>query len=194
MSAAQAADRFLAEFDLGIAEHVVVDAGAAATFDAIRRADLSGDKVLGALGNARQWSEHVAAGRLGIELPATPRTLGDLLGPGFGWTALAEEPGTLLAFGLVGRPDPFSLHLEHLTAEAFASFAEPGFARAVAVFTLRPQGDGRTLLGLDLRARGTDDEMRSHLRGMGFLAKPAARMVARRALALVEHALEPSGR
>ena len=48
----------------------------------------------------------------------------------FGFTLLAEEPGEELVFGLVGRfwrPDG---DLQRVSAPEFASFREPGFAKA----------------------------------------------------------------
>ena len=188
----QIVDRFLPEFDLAVVEHVVVEAGTDETFAAIARAELAGDRILRVIGSAREWSEHVAAAQLGIDLPAAPKTLGDLLGTDYGWVELADEPGGARVLGLVARPDPFRLSIEHVTAGGFASFAEPGFARLVAAFTVEPEPAGRTLLGLELRAQATDEETRGYLRSAGFVGRPGAGTVARRALALVKHEAETS--
>ena len=74
-----------------ISEHTLVSADATRTYAALTAADVSGDRLLGALGGLTDLAD-----RLGGE-SVRPRTLGELLGPEFGLVTLADEPGATRA-------------------------------------------------------------------------------------------------
>ena len=170
--------------DESISEHTLVSAGAQRTYAAIGDADVSGDRLLGALGGLRDLAE-----RLGGEA-VRPRKLGELLGPELGFVTLADEPGSRREVGLVIRYSAFSRGVEQVEPAAFDAFAEPGHVKIALGFTLEPQGGDRTFLTCDVRVRATDDDTRSTLRSTWFFAGPALRMVVRRLLELVRAAAE----
>lgn len=75
-------------------------------------------------------------------------------------------------------------------AEAFAAFAEPGWAKAALAFRLTPIADGRTLLAAETRVRTNDPVSRRkfapywaliRLGGAMFIRLELLRAIARRA-------------
>jgi hypothetical protein len=170
--------------DESISEHTLVSADAMRTYAALTSADVSGDRLLGALGGLTDLAD-----RLGGE-SVRPRTLGELLGPEVGFVTLADKPGSGRTVGLVVRYSAFERGVERVAPEAFESFAEPGRVKFVIAFTLDAQGGDRTFLTCEVRIRATDDDTRSTLRSTWFFAGRAARMLVRRLLELVRSAAE----
>ncbi len=170
--------------DESVSEHTLVSAGAARTYAAIGAADVSGDRLLGALGGLTNLAE-----RLGGEA-VRARTLGELLGPELGFVTLRDEPGSTREAGLVIRYSAFDRGVERLEPGAFEAFSEPGHLKVVVGFTLEPQGGDRTFLTCDVRVRATDDDTRSTLGSTWFFAGPVLRMLVRRLLQLVRTAAE----
>jgi len=167
-----------------ISEHTLVSADATRTYVALTAADVSGDRLLGALGGLTDLAE-----RLGGE-SVRPRSLGELLGPELGFVTLADEPGAARAVGLVIRFSAFDRGVERIEPAGFEGFAEPGHVKVAIGFTLESQGGDRTFLTCDLRAHATDDDTRSTLHSTWFFAGPALRLLVRRLLALVRNAAE----
>jgi hypothetical protein len=186
-----AGDRFLPSADLSVTELVLVAAGEGATYAAIGAADVSSDRLLGVMGALTDLHQ-----RLG-EAEVQPRKLGALLGPELGFVTLAEEPDRLRVVGLAARYSPLDRRVERLEPERFASFAEPGYVKAVIGFSLHAQGADRTLLTCDARARATDEDTRSALTATSFAVVPALRLLCRRLLELVkqqaESGVQPGG-
>ena len=177
-------DRFLPDTDRSISEHTLVSAPAGRTHAAIGDAEVSGDRLLGALGGLADLAERLG----GVETRS--RKLGELLGPELGFVPLADEPGSVRAVGLVARYSAFDRGVERLDPGRFGEYAEPGHVKAVLAFTLSPQGGDRTVLGCEVGLRATDDDTRSTLDTTWFLAGPALRLLARRLLELVRSEAE----
>jgi hypothetical protein len=175
-------DNFLPEADETVAEHVVVAADATRTYAAIGSADVSGDRVLGLGG--------LPARIAGLE-PA-PRTLDAVLAADIGPLELDAEPGVRRVIGVAGRYSAFERHVERLKPGGFVAFEEPGCLKAVVIFSLQPQADGRTLLGCEVRLRATDEDTRSTLRTMWFAAGAGLRLLVRRALDRIKATAESS--
>lgn len=170
--------------DESVSEHTLVSAGAERTSEAIRTADVSSDRVLGALGGLTSLAE-----RLGGDVPR-PRTLGELLGPGLGFVTLSDEPGSAREVGLVVRYSAFERGVERVEPDAFDAFSEPGRVKVTVGFALEPQGGDRTFLACEVRIQATDDDTRGTLRSTWFLAGPALRMLVRRLLELIRNTAE----
>lgn len=179
-----AADRFLPDADLAVTELVLVAADPDAAFAAIDAADVSGDRLLGVLGGLTDLDKRLAGSAV------RPKRLGELLGPELGFVGLADEPGKLRAVGLAARYSPFDRAVRRLEPDAFASFDEPGYVRAVVGFSLHGQDDGQTLLACDARVRATDEDTRSTLQAASFLVAPAARLLCHRLIELVKQQAE----
>ena len=177
-------DRFLADVDESVSEHTLVAAGAERTYAAIGAANVSGDRLLGALGGLTDLAERMAGHDV------RPRTLGELLGPELGFVSLADEPGSARIVGLVARYSPFDRGVERLEPAAFEPYAEPGHVKATIGFVLHPQGGDRTLVSCDVHIRATDDDTRSTLHATWFIAGPCLRMLVRRLLELIRSEAE----
>ena len=168
-----------------ISEHTLISADATRTYAALSAADVSGDRLLGALGGLSSLAERMAGDAV------RPKTLGELLGPELGFVTLADEPGSARAVGLVARYSAFERGVERVESpDAFEAFAEPGHVKIAIVFTLDGQGGDRTFLTCEVRVRATDEDTRSTLRSTWFFAGPAVRMLVRRLLELVRATAE----
>lgn len=170
--------------DESVAESTLVSASALRTYAALGAADVSGDRLLGALGGLTDLAE-----RLGGEA-VRPRTLGELLGPELGFVTLADEPGSTRTVGLAMRYSAFDRGVERIEPGAFDAYADPGHVKVTIGFTLEPQGGDRTFLSCEVRVQATDDDTRGTLRSTWFLAGPALKMLARRLLELVRNEAE----
>jgi hypothetical protein len=177
-------ERFLSDADESVSEQTLVSASAERTYRAIDAAEVSGDRVLGPLGGLADLAE-----RLGGDA-VEPRRLGDLLSSDLGFVRLTDTPGSLRVVGLVLRYSAFDRAVERVDPKEFAAFAEPGHVKVVLAFTLEAQGGDRTVLGCDVRIRATDDDTRSALRSIWFLASPALRLGARRLIELIRREAE----
>jgi hypothetical protein len=170
--------------DETVSEHTLVSAGAGRTYAALSAADVSGDRLLGALGGLANLAERLAGETV------RPRTLGDLLGPEHGFVRLREEQGSARAVGVVVRYTLADRGVVRVESTAFEGFSEPGHVKVTIGFTLEPQGGDRTFLTCDVRVAATDDDTRSTLRSTWFFAGPALRMLVRRLLELVRATAE----
>jgi hypothetical protein len=105
-------------------------------------------------------------------LPSLDRTFyGDLLAtPGF--VELSRDGHSLVA-GYVGRPWPPSGGGRRLTADEFAAFDEPGYAKVVTDFTVGLE-DGRTRLRTTTRIHLTDDRSRRAFRLYWLVVHPGS--------------------
>lgn len=151
-------DAVMPTFDVSIAEHIIVRAEPATTFRAARELDFL--SVRTPLLDAAMWMRGLPA-RLAHEAPAPPPRL--VLGEGDelpGWVVLGEQPDRELVFGAVGKFWQPNIEWHDLDAEAFPEFAEPGWGKIAANFSVLPYGEGSTLLSYECRTLTTDAESR----------------------------------
>jgi hypothetical protein len=167
------ADEFLPTYDVSDSVAVMVDADAAATWDALmcvdlvdvgRRRPLVG--VLGALRMLPELASHLLHGELP---PAAPEQLSlrDMTtGPASqgGWILLGERPGEALALGLVGRFWRPVIAFAEVGRDGFRDFDEPGYAKTVYELSVQELADGRTLLAGLMRTATTDGHARRWFR------------------------------
>jgi hypothetical protein len=127
-------DRWLPEFDVSKRHSISIAAPAARVYEEVLRFDFDRSLVTGVLMTLRGYGFHRRRAAAG-----GPASFRDRL-TRFGFTLLEEKPGEELVFGLVGRfwrPDG---GLRRTTAEEFAAFREPGFAKAA--WNIRVVGSG----------------------------------------------------
>lgn len=155
-------DDAMPTYDVTLAEHVVVQASPERTFAAAR--DLDFLRVHTPLLVAAMWVRGLPA-KVTHRAEGVPPTL--LLSDGGlpGWVLLGERQAEEIAFGAVGvfwRPQ---IEWLDVSREEFASFAEPGFGKIACNFSVRPYGDGASLLSYECRTATTDtDSQRAFLR------------------------------
>ena len=98
-----------------------------------------------------------------------------------GFAVLAEEPGREIVLGVMGRFWQLrqrSIRRIGSPAE-FASFAEPGFARAAMNFLIEPLDGGVCLLTTETRVRATDARARRAFRAYWTLVHPGSAFIRR---------------
>jgi hypothetical protein len=184
-------DRVMPEFDVNVVQHVVVNAGAAETYDALLRADLMDNPLTRLLVRARDVPNLL---RLRGAAPARERprlTLRDAGGEEAGWVTLHDEPGVEFLVGLLGqfwRRD-YGI-VRGLTAEEFVRFDRPGYAKTVVDFSLRPYGSGRTLLTYENRTATTDAAARRRFLAYWRLLRPFVQQMERAALVAAKREAE----
>lgn len=181
-------DRYLPRFDVTLIEHTVVDADLAGTWAALRAFDLL--DVHSPLTDAAMFVRGVpaaVAARFGHgPAPAPPSRLTLADGPRLaGWLSLGERDGREIAFGAVGRfwqPDIQWYDVSSMTPEEFGAFAEPGWGRIAASFSLRPYGLHRTLVSYEARTATADPSARRRFGRYWLLVRPFVRSIMRASL------------
>jgi hypothetical protein len=138
-------DTWLPEFDVSKRHAISIPAPAARVYPELLRYDL-GDSFVTALlmglrGYGFRWKSRgqAAVSSLSEQLER------------FAFTRLEEKPGEELVFGLVGkfwRPDG---GLRRLSAEDFAAFREPGFAKAAWNLRVEPGPGSASELSTETR-------------------------------------------
>ncbi|MEA2217376.1 MAG: hypothetical protein QOJ35_2 [Solirubrobacteraceae bacterium] len=167
------ADDLLPTYDVSDAVGVVVDAGPAATWEALMLVDLIDlgrhKPLVGVLGAMRMLPELASTLLRGELPPAPPRQLRlrdttDAPASAGGWTLLGECPGEALALGLVGKFWRPVIEYAAVDRDHFRDFDEPGWAKTVYELSVRGIDDGRTLLTGLMRTATTDDHARRWFR------------------------------
>jgi hypothetical protein len=145
-------------FDAMIAEHVMVAADPPTTFQAARGLDLL--TVRTPLLAASMWIRVLPARLLGKAAPPPPRlVMAEKIGlPG--WLLLGEQPNREIAFGAVGRFWRPVIEWRDVAPADFVGFAEPGWGKIAANFSMAPYGASHTLLSYQCRTTTTDPDAR----------------------------------
>ena len=154
-------DQMLPDADVEIAEHRIIDADPARTYEAARAVDFL--TVRTPLLDASMWVRGVPARLKGEPEPEIgSMRLADALDGGDmglpGWLILGEERGRELAFGAVGRFWQPDIEWREVPVEQFREFDEPGWGKIAANFSVLPYGEHRTLLSYACRVGTTDAE------------------------------------
>ncbi|MGZ4199807.1 MAG: hypothetical protein ACXVP1_06430, partial [Thermoleophilia bacterium] len=76
------------------------------------------------------------------------------------WVELALKPDHEVVYGLVGRFSGATMSFEHVAPEGFAAFRQPGLAKVVLAYSVRPYGGERSLLTAETRTVTADEASR----------------------------------
>ncbi|MGY1711182.1 hypothetical protein ACI8AC_16910 [Geodermatophilus sp. SYSU D00758] len=178
-------DDALPRFDVTRAEHLVVDADVATTWDALLDTDLLDvhTPLLDAAFWVRGLPERLRGAR-GRPEPTSLRLGGDVAMEG--WLALGRRERRELALGAIGRFwQPDITWRGAGSPEEFAAFDEPGWGRIAANFSLRPYGRGRTLLSYEARTAVPDAPSRRRFARYWRVVEPFVGHIMRAALRAV---------
>jgi hypothetical protein len=184
-------DEFVPVWDHEISISRVFRAPPAEVFDVITNMDLFRLPLFRVLLEARGLPGRLAdaaARRRGENVPAEPRTFRVRDLPARGWMLLGERPGVELVYGSVGKPwkgaggEPAT----PVTAETFAGFAEPGFAKIAESTVVTPYGAGSCVLTLESRVALTDEDSRRRFRRYWLAAGPFIRLLRPTAMRALE--------
>ena len=186
-------DRYLPQCDVSLEFETTVDAPADEVYRAIREADLR-DPIISALFALRELPQRLARRLHGQPPPAPPRvTFGTMIQDGPGWTLLAEQPDQEVVVGSVGRFWERDYGGRTVTAEEFVGFNEPGYAKLVIGFSVRPGPTGESILRYEARTLTTDDTARRKFRRYWRLIRPGVSLVMRAALHRIKLTAEHQG-
>ncbi|WP_408957074.1 hypothetical protein [Natrinema sp. 74] len=177
-------DRYLPEYDVTTVRHTVVDADPETTYEAMLTADLTDTgPIVRALGRLRDAPTAVAhwIGGTSRDRPLEELRLADIPETDE-WTTLADEPGEEFVFGAVGTFWRPAIEWRRVDPEAFAAFDDPGYAKLAVGLSVRPYGDGRTLLTYEARTATTDERARRNFRRYWRLIGPFAGYLMSKAL------------
>ena len=145
----RAVDRHLEVYDVRSAHATEVNAPVAVTYQALQDMDLAKSIPVMAL-FALRGLPHLLTGKA---RPSRSFTLQTFLEAGF--TILEDRPPKEMVMGAVGRFWRPTSGLVEVTPEEFASFDEPGYAKAVMAFTVE-EHEGLSLLSTETRVVCTD--------------------------------------
>jgi hypothetical protein len=190
-------DRAIPRFDFTRVEHVVVGADPETTFAAVRRLDFL--RVHSPLMDAAMWVRGVpdrVARATGwrtepvLDVPSL-KLDGMLAGEDAlpGWMSLGEDPPREIAFGAIGKfwqLDISWLEPMPTTQDEFAAFDDPGWGKIAANLSVRPYGDGRSLLSYEARTVMTDEESRTKFGRYWTVVGPFVGVIMRAALQAVK--------
>jgi len=152
-------DEMLPYPDVSIDESAVIAAGPARTFDSVRELDLM--TVRTPLLTASMWVRGLPDHLRG-KAPETPErlTLVGEDGSGLpGWLLLGQR-GNEICLGAVGRFWTPSIEWRPTTLEEFATFAEPGWGKIATSLSVRPYGEGHSVLTYECRTATYDEQSR----------------------------------
>jgi hypothetical protein len=157
-------------FDAVIAEHTMVAADPATTYQAARGLDLL--TVRTPLLTASMWLRGLPARWFGKPAPPVPRLV---VGEGVGlpgWLVLGEQPDREIAFGAVGKFWQPVIEWCDVSPADFSAFAEPGWGKIAANFSVVPYGKHTSLLSYQCRTVTTDVVSRRRFLRYWWLIRP----------------------
>jgi hypothetical protein len=173
-------DDHLSRFDFVERHAVNVPAPPAAAFAAIRRTDLGRGPLTRTLFLVRALPGLVVApretarrflGRRG-RLPLTVDALASA-----GFVILGEDPGREVVLGTIGQFWRPSGGMRPFAAAEFASFDEPGWAKAAWNFRVDPAPDGRGTISTETRVLCTDPRSRRTFRRYWRIVRPFSGLI-----------------
>nr|BBX79564.1 hypothetical protein MFLOJ_33510 [Mycobacterium florentinum] len=184
-----AAERMVIEasvpaFDAMLVEHAVVAADVPATFRAARSLDLL--SVRTPLLAVSMWLRGLPERLRGKAAPPPPRLL-VAEGVGLpGWLLLGERPDREIAFGAVGKFWQPVIEWRDVALADFAAFAEPGWGKIAANFSVARYGESHTLLSYQCRTATTDVESRRRFLRYWWLIRPFVAHIMRATLKTIK--------
>jgi hypothetical protein len=176
-------DRFVPRYDAIEHHEIGVAAPPDAAYEAVRALDLARSPLVLALLAARA----LPALMRGRAVPSH-LTIDDLVRAGF--VTLAEEPGSELVLGLVGRFWRPTGALVRIEPHEFVAFDKPGYAKTAWNFAVVPHGDSRSVVLTETRVVCTDPRSRRSFARYWRVVGPFSALIRRRALRLVRQRAE----
>jgi hypothetical protein len=112
----------------------------------------------------------------------------------WGFVLLADKPPHELVFGLVGRFWTPSPRIQPINADAFVTFDQPGFAKAVGNMAFIVQDDGSVRVTTETRVQCLDHTSRRYFRLYWLLISPFSGIIRKEWLRLIKQRAETISR
>lgn len=174
-------DRFIPDPDFQESRELAVEAVPEEVLAAIKGTDLK-DPVISTLFAVRDLPNRVAR-RLGGSAPGLANvSFTNIPDVGPGWIRLAEEEGTELVLGAVGRFWRRDYGARDITPEDFAAFDEPGYLKLAVSSRVTRVGYDQSILHYEARVQATDHEARRQFLRYWKVIAPGNEVIVRRAL------------
>ena len=187
-----AIDRFAPEWDGTRVEHAIVEGDCELVYATILEADFlrawRESRLVTLLFALRSLAERAAAAALRRPLrePEEPAALRLADMPASGdWVLLDADPPREVTFGVIGRFWSGETVWEEIDAGDFRGYERPGFAKIASSLSLRPYGEGRTLVSYEARTVATDPASRRGFLRYWRLVSPFVGIVMRSLLRVV---------
>lgn len=107
-----------------------------------------------------------------------------------GFVVLEHQIGKEIILGLIGQFWKVSGKIQHCTAEEFASFADPNFAKATWNFVVIPQNTNQVLLETETRIYCPDEEVRKKFKRYWFFIQPFSGLIRMQMLKIIKRKAE----
>jgi hypothetical protein len=183
-------DDVMPTWDATRREHRTVSLPPASVFGAARHADfldaVKDHLAVRAMFAVRAGFERIV-GSGETKPPEEPEhlRLGDLPTTG-DWVLLGEREPEEIVFGVVGRFWGGETSWEQIDAKDFAGFDRTGFAKIACNVSLRPYGDGETLLSYEARTLATDAVARKAFLRYWWVVSPFVGYIMRSTLQVID--------
>jgi hypothetical protein len=171
-------DEFLPHFHFSEHHSTEVAASPERTLQAVRELRASEVRVTRTLMALRRLPSHAVALFTSDERSADPApgpVLDQMVGSGF--VVLAERPAEVV-LGVVGRFWELSAGIRPVSAAEFVPFAEPGYAKAVIDFRVKP-APGGCVLSTETRIEATDEDARRTFGRYWRVVQPGSALIRR---------------
>lgn len=177
-------DRFMAKYEVREVHQTRVAAPADVTFGVAHDLDLQRSTIVRAIFTGRE----LLLGGERAKREHGPGFLAEVLA--LGWRVLAEEPGRELVLGAVTQPWKTDVEFLGLAPDEFAAFNDPGYAKIVWTFAVKPLGEKASVFRTETRVATTDPESRSRFRRYWSVFSPGILLIRYETLRLVRREAE----
>lgn len=174
-------DRFIPDPDFQDVRELEVEAVPEAVMAAIKGTDLK-DPVINTLFAVRDLPNRVVRRLGGGAAELDNVSFSNIPDVGPGWIKLAEEAGTELVLGAVGRFWRRDYGARDVRPEDFAGFDEPGFLKLAVSSRVTPLGYDQSVLRYEARVEATGPEARRQFVRYWKVIAPGNDVIVRRAL------------
>lgn len=176
-------DQFLPTYDVVERHEKWVLADRDTVYRAVKELDILKSRPV-ALLFALRGLPHLVTGKV---RPTTRLTMDRLTELGF--VDLAEEPGTEIVLGAIGKFWVPTSGIREVDADEFASFEEPGFAKAAMNFHVHEE-NGETLVITETRVLCTNARARRSFKAYWLIVGPFSSFIRRQMLDLIVNDVE----
>lgn len=173
-------EQFMPTYEVADRHEIDVAAPAALTMDAARAMDLYRSPLVHAIFAVRTLPSRLRGGRPRAPASLLEETLA------LGWRVLAEVPDREVVVGAVTQPWHAEVQFRGVDADAFASFAEPGYAKIVWTLEAEPLGPATSRFATETRVSTTDPRSRALFRRYWATLSPGILLIRRASLKLVQ--------